>query len=151
MTLEYFGCTLLPPTLVKDVTFGNTGCPRMKLQRYTAQQTDSTAASPHCLTNPMATWPLQPGPRHAHDVPGGPAAGGCHEGVTHLSPRAPLPQDQEVEVCGREGGQASVGPPKRGHSFHKVCNSSRAKATPHEAKKISSPSGVRFVSLETSA
>lgn len=56
--------------------------------------------------------------------------------MVRLSPRALPSKDQEVEVRGWEAGLASGGPPKWGHNFHEVCNSSRAKGTsPHETNK----------------
>lgn len=47
---------------------------------------------------------------------GGPAADGCHQGMTCPFSRAPPPKDQEVEVWGREGGP----PPRWGYNFHNV-------------------------------
>lgn len=56
--------------------------------------------------------------------------------MTCLSKRALLPKDQEAEVPGREAGLVSVGPPRWGHNFHKICKNSRVKVTPpQEANK----------------
>lgn len=79
---------------------------------------------------------------------GGPAAEGCHQGMTCPFSRAPSPKDQEVEVWGREGGA----PPQDGGTTSTTLYAFKVKVSPAQEanKEKSSLNGVRLVSLENS-